>query len=237
MDYSEQEIWDKGENMSSRLTRAKRKEKNRPKYGWMETEIKAINQYQDRLNWMSKMSGRAYLNMKEIALWVLHDKFGFGTKRLNRVSERVQTAVIKNDEVGVKVEQMIYYCKQKMDVDVYAECKRMTRKARYMIAGIEHPKNPRDMMEYTKAATMACTLGMCMICVELQEIEKFSKNQIRKFVGECVALINDYLDTGYITQEDVRNILKLEVKFDMRGSNNGKQENSSANMGKSNTDD
>lgn len=72
-----------------------------------------------------------------------------------------------------------------------------------------------------------------MVCTELQEIEKFSKKQIRNFVNECIALINDYLATGYITQKDVTAILKKEVKFDMRGGEDGKQQKGSANMGKS----
>lgn len=72
-----------------------------------------------------------------------------------------------------------------------------------------------------------------MVCTELQEIEKFSKKQIRNFVNECIALINDYLATGYITQKDVTAILKKEVKFDMRGGEDGEQQKGSANMGKS----
>lgn len=206
--------------MSSKLTRAKRK--NKPNYGWMQSEIDAIGAYQNRINWMSKMSGQAYTNIKEISLWVLHDKFGFGIKRLNRVNEQVRSCVLKNDQAGIKVDHMILYCKGKMDIDIYAECKRIPRNTRYQIAEMQHPRNPRDMYDYTQAATLACSLSICMVCTELQEIEKFSKNQIRKFVGECIALINDYIATGYITQDDVKQILKEEVKFDLAGGvNNG----------------
>lgn len=206
--------------MSSKLNRAKRKKK--PNYGWMQSEIDAIGEYQNRINRMSKMSSRAYTNIKEISLWVLHDKFGFGIKRLNRVNEQVRSCVLKNDQAGIKVDHMILYCKKKMDIDIYAECKRIPRNTRYQIAEMQHPRNPRDMYDYTQAATLACALAICMVCTELQEIEKFSKNQIRKFVGECIALINDYIATGYITQDDVKQILKEEVKFDLAGGvNNG----------------
>lgn len=206
--------------MSSKLSRAKRKKK--PNYGWMQSEIDAIGEYQSRIKWMSKMSSRAYTNIKEISLWVLHDKFGFGIKRLNRVNEQVRSCVLKNDQSGIKVDHMILYCKKKMDIDIYAECKRIPRNIRYQIAEMQHPRNPRDMYDYTQAATLACALAICMVCTELQEIEKFSKNQIRKFVGECIALINDYIATGYITQDDVKQILKEEVKFDLAGGvNNG----------------
>ena len=103
--------------MSSKLSRAKRKKK--PNYGWMQSEIDAIGEYQSRINWMSKMSSRAYTNIKEISLWVLHDKFGFGIKRLNRVNEQVRSCVLKNDQAGIKVDHMILYCKGKMDIDIY----------------------------------------------------------------------------------------------------------------------
>lgn len=108
--------------MSSKLTRAKRK--NKPNYGWMQSEIDAIGAYQNRINWMSKMSGQAYTNIKEISLWVLHDKFGFGIKRLNRVNEQVRSCVLKNDQAGIKVDHMILYCKKKMDIDIYADSKK-----------------------------------------------------------------------------------------------------------------
>lgn len=127
--------------MSSKLTRAKRK--NKPNYGWMQSEIDAIGAYQNRINWMSKMSGQAYTNIKEISLWVLHDKFGFGIKRLNRVNEQVRSCVLKNDQAGIKVDHMILYCKKKMDIDIYAECKQIPRNTRYQIAGIEHPKKSK----------------------------------------------------------------------------------------------
>lgn len=206
--------------MSSKLSRAKRKKK--PNYGWMQSEIDAIGEYQSRINWMSKMSSRAYTNIKEISLWVLHDKFGFGIKRLNRVNEQVRSCVLKNDQAGIKVDHMILYYKEKMDIDIYVECKSIPRNTRYQIAGIEHPKNTRDMMDYTQAATLSCALAICMVCTELQEIEKFSKNQIRKFVDECIFLINEYMATGYICQNDIKVILRDEVKFDIRGENNGK---------------
>lgn len=206
--------------MSSKLTRAKRKKK--PNYGWMQTEIDAIGRYQDRINRMSKFSGKAYANIKEISMWVLHDKFGFGIKRLNRVCEQVQICVMKNDQAGIKVDHMILYCKKKMNIDIYEECRKIPRNTRYQIAEIEHPRNPRDMYDYTQAATLACALALCMVCTELQEIEKFSKNQIRKFVDECIFLINEYMATGYICQNDIKVILRDEVKFDIRGENNGK---------------
>lgn len=136
---------------------------------------------------------------------------------MNRVNEQVRSCVLKNDQAGIKVDHMILYCKKKMDIDIYAECKRIPRNTRYQIAEMQHPRNPRDMYDYTQAATLACALAICMVCTELQEIEKFSKNQIRKFVGECIALINDYIATGYITQDDVKKILKEEVKFDLAG--------------------
>ncbi len=57
--------------------------------------------------------------------------------------------MLKNDQAGIKVDHMILYCKEKMDIDIYAECKQIPRNTRYQIAGIEHPRNPRDMMDYT----------------------------------------------------------------------------------------
>lgn len=43
--------FEQGECMSSKLSRAKRKKK--PNYGWMQSEIDAIGEYQSRIKWIT----------------------------------------------------------------------------------------------------------------------------------------------------------------------------------------
>lgn len=114
------------------------------------------------------------------------------------------------------------------------ECKQIPRNTRYQIAGIEHPKNPRDMHgTIHKLLRQPVHFAICMVCTELQEIEKFSKKQIRNFVNECIALINELSGNRIYYTERCDCILKKEIKFDMRGGEDGEQQKGSANMGKS----
>lgn len=74
--------------MSNKLVR---KKKNKPKYDWMQSEIDAAVR---RDAYDKHVAGYAVTMMQhvlEIGLWTLHDKFGFGRKRLEE-SEKSLTS-------------------------------------------------------------------------------------------------------------------------------------------------
>ena len=69
--------------MSSKLSKRKR---NKPVYGWMEKEIRQVEKVDARKHEVAGFCKTMALHTLEISLWTLHDKFGFGKKRLERVN-------------------------------------------------------------------------------------------------------------------------------------------------------
>lgn len=128
--------------MSSKLVR---KKKNKPKYSWMQDEIDAIV-YRDAYD--KYVAGYAVTMMQhvlEIGLWTLHDKFGFGRKRLERVQGIFNEYLKEHYEKKLNVREFPILVQAKAGADVEAEAKKFSQKCRMNLAKMEYPKNPRDL--------------------------------------------------------------------------------------------
>ena len=194
--------------MSSKLVR---KKKNRPKYSWMQDEIDAIV-YRDVYD--KYVAGYAVTMMQhvlKIGLWTLHDKFGFGRKRLERVQGIFNEYLKEHYEKKLNVREFPILVQAKAGADVEAEAKKFSQKCRMNLAKMEYPKNPRDLKVKLITITDALSTTYAMICTELITREKMSGTKVRKFLEECAALINEYLNGGWVSQEDIRQILAEET--------------------------
>ena len=194
--------------MSNKLVR---KKKNKPKYDWMQSEIDAVVR---RYAYDKHVAGYAVIMMQhvlEIGLWTLHDKFGFGRKRLERVQGIFNEYLKEHYEKKLNVREFPILVQAKAGADVEAEAKKFSQKCRMNLAKMEYPKNPRDLKVKLITITDALSTTYAMICTELITREKMSGTKVRKFLEECAALINEYLDDGWICQEDIRQILAEET--------------------------
>ena len=194
--------------MSSKLVR---KKKNKPKYGWMQSEIDAVVR---RDAYDKHVAGYAVTMMQhvlEIGLWTLHDKFGFGRKRLERVQGIFNEYLKEHYEKKLNVQEFPILVQAKAGADVEAEAKKFSQKCRMNLAKMEYPKNPRDLKVKLITITDALSTTYAMICTELITREKMSAPKVRQFLAECTAFINDYLDGGWVCQEDIRFQLEKET--------------------------
>ena len=71
--------------------------------------------------------------------------------------------------------------------------------------------NPNEFKTRMNVITEALSVTYAMICTELVTMEKMSAPKVRQFLTECTAFINDYLDGGWVCQEDIRQILAEET--------------------------
>jgi hypothetical protein len=69
--------------MSSKL---KKKSKNK---FLSKSDLQGIRDYTKRANNTDKLISDSYYNIKLIAFQILHDKFGFGNKRISRLDEQM----------------------------------------------------------------------------------------------------------------------------------------------------
>ena len=87
--------------MSNKLVR---KKKNKPKYGWMQDEIDALARKDARDRQLAGYGVTMANHALEIGFWVLHDKFGFGKKRLNRMMDCINAYLVAeyNEELNIR---------------------------------------------------------------------------------------------------------------------------------------
>ena len=195
--------------MSNKLVR---KKKNKPKYGWMQCEIDALARKDARNRQLAGYGVTMANHALEIGFWVLHDKFGFGTKRLNRVMDCINAYLVAEYNEELNIRQLpLALQKMKVQIDVYEEARKVPQRIRIKMAKMERVNNPTEFRMRVKVVTDALAVAYAMICTELVTMEKMSGAKVRKFLEECTAFINDYLDGGWVCQEDIRYQLEKET--------------------------
>ena len=101
--------------------------------------------------------------------------------------------------------------KMKVQIDVCAEAKKVPQRCRLKMAEMSRMNNPNEFRTRMYVITEALSVTYAMICTELVTREKMSGAKICEFMNECTAFINDYLDGGWVCQEDIRYQLEKET--------------------------
>lgn len=195
--------------MSNKLVR---KKKNKPKYGWMQDEIDALARKDARDRQLAGYGVTMANHALEIGFWVLHDKYGFGKKRLNRMMDCINAYLVAEYNEELSIRQLpLALQKMKVQVDVCAEAKKVPQRCRLKMAEMDRMNNPNEFKTRMHVITEALSVTYAMICTELVTREKMSGAKICEFMNECTAFINDYLDGGWVCQEDIRYQLEKET--------------------------
>ena len=195
--------------MSSKLVR---KKKSKVERSWMWNEIEQLGEMNEWKRYFANYCVPMMINSQEICLWILHDKFGFGRKRLERVQACVNAYMESDCDGDLNTRQLPEALRvMKTSCDVYEEAKKVPQRMRIKIAKMERVNNPREFRIRVKVVTDALAMTYAMICTELVTMEKMSAPKVRQFLTECTAFINDYLDGGWVCQEDIRYQLEKET--------------------------
>lgn len=99
--------------MSNKLKRKKKK----PKYGWMESEVKNLQKVQDDHDRKAQMLLEVFWDMEEITAYLLHSDLGYQGLRLKRFHSRMMGMMNLCDENKMSAEQLKEYCKGIIGID------------------------------------------------------------------------------------------------------------------------
>lgn len=195
--------------MSNKLVR---KTKSKVERSWMWNEIEKLGKENEWKRYFASYCVPMAYHASEIGFWVLHDKFGFGQKRLNRLLDCINSYLLEAYNEELNISQLpLALQKMKVQIDVYEEARKVPQRIRIKMAKMERVNNPTEFRMRVKVVTDALAVAYAMICTELVTKEKMSGAKIRKFLEECTAFINDYLDGGWVSQEDIRFQLEKET--------------------------
>jgi len=153
---------------------------------------------------------------RDIGSYVLHDKHGYGKKRLNDIEGLIWSYNEKYALGELTLNELMAYCKGYLDITPSAITSRIPKKFRENIAkrhilGVYN----REYLEAMRIINGGCNLYWAMIVTALHSTKKMSKPEIKRFINEFIYVTEELLDkdiTG-LTHEDLKMVLQEESKF------------------------
>ena len=182
-----------------------RKKTNKP--------VKSDSDWDKRVSNTKKLIEESYYNLRLISYQILHDKFGFGQKRIIRLEQTMDELRASREEVGLSSEDMIGYINRKYKIDVKAEVNVVPFRERFAL--IRYKINADSQ----QSAGMYLLGSICdyfiFLGVVLREQFKFSPRQIKEVYGWIRYYINTLSRQKQfeLTIKDIAECLMDEVKY------------------------
>lgn len=161
----------------------------------------------------TKLVEEAYYNLRLISYQILHDKFGFGQKRIIRLEQTMDEMRASRDEVGISLEDMLGYMHRRYDIDVRAEVNVVPFRERFALTRFKiHADSQQSAGMYLLASI--CDY-FTFLGIVLREQFKFSARQIREVYGWIRYYINTLSRPKQfdLTMKDIAECLMDEVKY------------------------
>ena len=167
----------------------KRKKKSMAPLGYSKEEIAGLQSYAKKQSNTEMLIEESYKNIQLIAYQILHDKFGFGNKRLMRVEETIDKYLCSASEGGLSTSQLQFYMKEKCKIDVKEQANMVPFRERFYLT--EKKINPASQQSAgTYLVASICNyFSLLGVCLKTQF--KFSTRQI----NEVYEWIRYYINT------------------------------------------
>ena len=196
-----------GTEMSNALTR--KKKKMQP-LGYSKEELKSMQRYSKAQSNANYLIEESYYNIRLMAYQILHDKFGFGQKRIARVEQIIDAYVENSGKDGMSAEELGYYMKEKCGIDVREETNKIPYRESFYL--VRRKVAPNCMLQANKFLLAQVFNYFSMLGVFLKTKFNFSGNQIRQVYDWIRYYINS-IATGYETILGVASVLEQECKY------------------------
>ena len=193
--------------MSNALSRGKKKMQP---LGYSANELLEIQQYARRESNTNQLIDEAHRNVRLIAYQVLHDKFGFGHKRIIQVEQAINQYLLTVEDESISTEKLEYYMKTKCGISVREEANKVPFRESFAL--VERKVAPASMQRAGKylAATVCNYFSLLGACLKTQF--KFSVKQIREVFERMRYYINS-LSGKYLDMTDIASCLYKECDY------------------------
>lgn len=171
--------------MSNALNRSKKK----MDYGYKKNELHCIYNYSKKQKNTENMLLESHKNLALIAYQILHDKFGFGKKRIIKVEQIINGYLESYAENEISTEQLQFFMREKCGIDVKKESNAVPYRERFFLI------NRKVSPQYMKTAGIYLNASICnyfaLLGVCLKTMFCFSSNKIK----EVYEWIRYYINT------------------------------------------
>ena len=195
--------------MSNALSR--KKKKMQP-LGYSMNEILGIQQYARVQSNAEYLIEQSFENIKIIAYQILHDKFGFGNKRIIRVENTINAYLnAKADEdAHLTTAELEYYMKTKCSISVTEEANKVPFRERFALVDRKVAPNSMQKAGQYLLASICNYFSLLGNCLKTQF--RFSAKQIREVLDWIRYYINS-LSQKYLDMTDVASMLYHECDY------------------------
>lgn len=187
---------------------ARKKKKMQP-LGYSKSELLGIQREAKARSNTEYLIEESYYNVRMMAYQALHDKFGFGQKRIVLVEQTIDTYV-ENAKDGTTAEELSFYLKDKCKIDVKQETNKIPYRDSFYLVGRKIATNCMIQANKFILAQVFNYFAMLGVCLRTQF--KFSANKIKQ-VYEWVRFYINCLATGYETMTGIASVLEHECKY------------------------
>ena len=155
---------------------------------------------------------QSFENVKIIAYQILHDKFGFGNKRIIRVENTINAYLnAKADEdAHLTTAELEYYMKTKCSISVTEEANKVPFRERFALVDRKVAPNSMQKAGQYLLASICNYFSLLGNCLKTQF--RFSAKQIREVLDWIRYYINS-LSQKYLDMTDVASMLYHECDY------------------------
>lgn len=185
----------------------KRKKSRMEPLRYSKNELLRMQKYAREKENTDRLINEAYYNVRLIAYQLLHDDFGYGNKRINKVEQAIDQYLISAEKGELTQKKIQYVLKSQWNIDVLGTTDRIPFRQLFALVDEEKLSQDAGMCILASIASYLALLGVC-----LKTKMKMSANSIRRLYDRILYYI-DSIATGYETMLGVASVLYQECKY------------------------
>lgn len=162
---------------------------------------------------LDRYTEQTFHNLKVMCLVCLHDKYSFANKRICRMSDALNRYLIDYaDGKAVAPRELAVSLKEKCELDVMHETKKLSSRESLMISELGIPQNKMIMVDLIKVTQYTYFNCVSTFCALLKIEFGFSAKQIREFANWMKYYV-EVVTERYASAADLASILSCECKY------------------------
>lgn len=165
------------------------KKKRMEPLGYGPKELKRISERAKLRTNTDNLIEESFLNIKLIAYQILHDKFGFGQKRIARVESTIDEYLKSSANDGMSINELQFFLEEKCSIDVKQEANKVPFRERFALTEYKINPDSRQSAGMYLLASICNYFSLLGVCLKTQF--KFSARQIK----EAYEWIRYYINT------------------------------------------
>lgn len=168
----------------------KRKKRKMTPIGYSQQELEGMQKYSRRNTLMENIVQKAYLDTKLMSFLILHDKFGWGLRRITRFESSINQCLEENADRDLHAADYEKYLSEKCKFSITEEVNKIPSRERILFVYDKIPTNPKIASDAAQLVSAAIYNYAVLSCTILRELFHFSGRQLLDYIHWIQYYIN-----------------------------------------------